>query len=203
MLTLISPHETLLHRVSAGYKLATLPLAAILVFQLESPSALLAVLAVAAGIYAGLGRAFFRQGLSMLRALLPFVVIVTAWHSWTADIEGGVVVILRMIITVSLANLVTMTSRLSDIIDTVERVASPLSRIGINTKALSIAIALTIRFIPVLAQKIELITYAWRARSGRRPGWRIFIPVMLSVLDDANHVADALGARGGATSPTN
>ena len=37
----------------------------------------------------------------------------------------------------------------------------------------------------------------WRARSPRRPGWQILMPVTLLAIDDAEHVAEALRARGG------
>lgn len=199
MLTLISSSETRLHAVPAAPKLLVLCAATILIFQLNEPVALIDVLACVAAIYACLGRSFCRQGAAMLRPLLPFVLIVSIWHGWTGDIRGGLIVILRLAIAVGIANLVTMTTRLSDIIATVERLASPLSHIGLKPKVIAIGVALTMRFIPVLGQKIELIGFAWRARSARRRGWRILLPITLSVLDDAEHVADALRARGGIT----
>jgi biotin transport system permease protein len=38
---------------------------------------------------------------------------------------------------------------------------------------------------------------ALRARSAGKSGWRIVVPLTLSVLNDAEHVANALRARGG------
>jgi len=35
------------------------------------------------------------------------------------------------------------------------------------------------------------------ARSRRRPGWQLVLPLSLAALDDADHVAEALRARGG------
>ena len=45
--------------------------------------------------------------------------------------------------------------------------------------ALALAIALVVRFIPALTQRLSDISDAFRARSPKRPGWRIL------VLDDA------------------
>jgi biotin transport system permease protein len=55
-----------------------------------------------------------------------------------------------------------------------------------------------IRFIPVLSDRLSQISESWRARSPRRPGWRILTPATLAALDDADQVAEALRARGGA-----
>jgi biotin transport system permease protein len=197
MLTLTSPRETWLHGVPAGWKLLALCLATVLLFRIEAPAILAAVLAGLALAYLGFGRAFFRHGLGMLRPLLPFAVVVGLWHAWIGEPMAGAMIVVRLVTAVALANLVTMTTRLSDIVGVVERIAAPLARIGLKPKALALAIALAIRFVPVLGQKIGLIQLAWKARSPHRPGWRIFVPAMLAVLDDADHVADALRARGG------
>ena len=69
---------------------------------------------------------------------------------------------------------------------------------GQPTRTLALAIALTIRFLPVLSDRLSRIAEAWRARSARRPGWRILVPATLATLDDADQVAEALRARGGA-----
>jgi biotin transport system permease protein len=50
----------------------------------------------------------------------------------------------------------------------------------------------------VLTDRITLIRSAWSARSPRRPGWRLLIPTALAALDEAEHVAESLRARGGA-----
>jgi biotin transport system permease protein len=197
MLTLTSPIETWLHRVPAGLKLALLCATTIVLFQLDALPILAGVLAIVGGVYLGFGWMFFRYGLQMLRPLLPFVVVVGLWHLWIDDVPGGLAVILRFFTAVAIANLVTMTTRLSDMISVIEGVAQSFAWLGIKPRAVALSIALTIRFIPVLGQKIELINAAWKARSTRRSRWRIFIPVILAVLDDATHVADALRARGG------
>ena len=58
-----------------------------------------------------------------------------------------------------------------------------------------------IRFTPALIGKARQLALAWRARSPRRPGWRVVLPLTLGALDDADRVAEALRARGGLLLP--
>ena len=78
------------------------------------------------------------------------------------------------------------------------RLLSPLTRLGLPGDRIALAVALVIRFIPVLTERITLIRCAWSARSPRPPGWRLMVPAALAALDEAEHVAEALRARGGA-----
>lgn len=197
MLTLTSPVETWLHPLPAGAKMAALCAATAGLFFITSPVFLAAALVLALGLTASGGTTFFRHGLRLLRPLWPFLVIVGVWHLWTAELREGAAILLRLVAVVMLANLVTMTTRLSDMIGVIERLAAPLRPLGLSPRLLAMAIALVIRFIPVLAERVTQIGDAIRARSGRRPGWRVLVPATLAALDDADHVAEALRARGG------
>lgn len=197
MLTLTSPLKTWLHPVPAAAKLCLLAAFTVVLFLLEDPFSLalcgLAVLALSVSA----GMAFTLHGLRMLRPLWPFLAVVGIWHLWTEDISAGLAIMLRMVAAVAAANLVTMTTRLSDMISVVEGLARPLSPI-LPPRRLALAIAMVIRFVPVLSEKAERIHDALRARSAKRAGWRAIPAISLAALDDAEHVADALRARGGA-----
>ncbi len=195
MLTLTYPSRTWAHPLPAGAKLAALALATTALFALHNPAHLaLAALAVA-GLTASGGRGFARAALRPLVMLWPFIAIVAAWHFWLRD-PAGIAIILRMLTAVSLANFVTMTTRLTDMIAVIERLLRPISRL-IPPARLALAIALTIRFIPVMLLRAEDLSLAWRARSPRPARWRILPALTLSALDDAARVAEALRARGG------
>jgi biotin transport system permease protein len=124
-------------------------------------------------------------------------VILGIWHGWTGEWAAGLLIGSKMLVAVAMANLVTMTTRLDDMIGVVERVASPLARFGVQPRVLAVAIALVIRFTPVLMDKAGQLGQAWRARSAKRVNWRIVLPISLMALDDADHVAEAIRARGG------
>lgn len=198
MLTLTSPVETRLHRLPAGAKLAALCLFTLLLFRLDHPLSLTVAATALGALHMAQGARFLAHALRLLRPLWPFLLVVALWHLWQGAIPSGATILLRLVTAVAAANLVTMTTRLSDMIATLERLASPLRHLGLDPRALSLAVALVIRFIPVLSIRIAQITEAFRARSPRRPGHRILIPAALAALDDADHVAEALRARGGA-----
>lgn len=196
MLTLTSPVETPLHRLPAGLKLAALAVFTLVLFRLSSPLPLAGAAALVAALHLSWGRTFAAHAARMLRPLWPFVLVVALWHLWTGDLNGGAVILLRMATAVAAANLVTMTTRLSDMLAVFETLAHPLSPI-LPPRRLALAFALVIRFIPTLSDRMALLAQAFRARSPRRPGWRLAVPATLAALDGADHAAEALRARGG------
>lgn len=198
MLTLTSPVETWAHRLPAGGKLAVLALVTTGLFALSSLWALGAALAAMVGLYLTAGLPFARAGLGLLWPLWPFILVVGLWHLWSGDLGGGGVVILRMVTAVGFANFVTMTTRLSDMIDVFQGLARPLAPLGLSPRRLALAFALVIRFIPVMLDRLGQIGMSWRARAPGRPRWRVLVPATLAALDDADRVAEALRARGGA-----
>ncbi|SFG85460.1 energy-coupling factor transporter transmembrane component T family protein [Sulfitobacter dubius] len=197
MISLTSPVETRAHGWPAGAKLGALCAATLLLFEIEDLVWQIAFCAGMLLLYALPGRAFLKGGLGRLWMLWPFVALILLWHVLTRDAEAGLVIVLRMITAVGLANLVTMTTKLSDMMAVVRWLAAPLRRFGVRTRSLELAVALVVRFTPVLAAKGQMLSLAWRARSRRRPGWRIIMPFTVLAIDDAEHVAEALRARGG------
>ncbi len=199
MLGLTSPVQTPAHGWRAGPKLLAL---AALTFALFKPVpnefALafgLATLTITALVARHWG--LFTPWARLFRPLLPFVLLLIVWHAVTKTPLEGAVILIRMFAAVGAANLMTMTTRLADLQALVLWALRPLARI-LPTKPLSLAIALMIRFIPVMTDRAAQLSTAWSARSPRRPRARLMAPLLLSALDDADHVAEALRARGGA-----
>ncbi|MFA9231924.1 MAG: energy-coupling factor transporter transmembrane protein EcfT [Microgenomates group bacterium] len=192
MLTLTSQIDTYAHRIPAGAKMAGFAGLTLLLFAVPQPWLL--ALPVATLIVL-CGADFARQSLRALRPLIPLIVLLALWHLWLRDPQG-ITIITRMIIGVAAANFVTMTSTLTDLTRVIERLARPLGPL-ISPKTLALAVGLTIRFVPTMLIRADQITESWRARSAKRPGWRVVLPSTLGALDDAAHTAEALRARGG------
>ena len=197
MISLTSPVRTRAHDWPAGAKLLALAMVTVGLFVTGSVWGQLGWLLAALVLYALPGWRFLRHGLRRLWGLWPFVLVLLAWHLLTGDFAGGVVIVLRMSTAVALANLVTMTTRLEDMQALVLWLLRPLRRVGVRGGAIALAMAMVVRFIPVLTGKGRKLAEAWRARSPRRAGWRIVMPLVVLAVDDAEHVADALRARGG------
>ena len=199
MISLTSPVRTRAHDWPAWTKLLALCLTTLGLFFVESLTAQAVVCAGVLLAYLLPGRVFFRAGMSRLFILWPFVAVVALWHLAVGDFRAGAVIILRMISVVGLANLVTMTTRLTQMTDLMRRLLAPLRWLGIRTDAIELAIALVIRATPALLDKGQNLRDAWRARTHRRPSWRIILPFTLLAVDDAEHLAEALRARGAIT----
>ncbi|WP_146588705.1 energy-coupling factor transporter transmembrane component T [Puniceibacterium confluentis] len=197
MISLTSPVRIWAHSARAGVKLGLLSLATGALFATESP-VLLGVAAAGAGaLYVSGGTEFARAGLRSLRLLWPFLLVIAIWHGLTGQIAAGIAVTLRLLTAVALANFVTMTTQLSDMIAVMSSLLAPVRRLGLSTRALELSVALVVRFTPTLARKGQDLVESWRARSPRRPGWQIVIPMAALAIDDAEQVAEALRARGG------
>ena len=198
MLTLTSPHKTRLHDLPAGAKLAALAGLTIALFQMAAVAPLVGVALSLCALHLAVGGPVFAaHAVRMLWPVWPFAAVVAVWHLWLGDADGGAVIVLRMVCAIAAANLVTMTTRLADMIAVMEGLARPFARV-LPPRRLALGIALVIRFVPVLAERTGHLADACRARSrAKRPGWRIFAPAALAALDDAEHVAEALRARGG------
>ena len=197
MISLTSPVKTRAHGWPAGAKLGGLCAATLVLFSFEALWFQFLILTGTLLIYAAPGRQFLQTGLSRLQILWPFLVLIVLWHVLTADLENGAVIALRMVSAVALANLVTMTTKLSQMVDVITWLTTPLRSIGLKTRSLELAFAMVIRFIPVLVEKGQMLALSWRARSTKRLGWRTIIPFAVLAIDDAEHVAEALRARGG------
>lgn len=199
MLALTSAIQTPAHDWRAGPKVAAL---AVLTLALFWPAPGWGALALAIGMLGvsagvawrwGLGRVWLR----LYRPLLPFVLLLILWHGLTRTPLEGAVILARMAAAVGAANLVTLTTRLSDLQALVLWAARPLAPV-LPGQRLALAIALMIRFVPVMGDRAAQLSAAWAARSPRKPRARLLAPLALAALDDADHVAEALRARGGA-----
>lgn len=197
MLTLTSPVETPLHRWPAWVKLLLVAAGTMLALQVTTLWGTALLLAALTGVYLAQGGAFARAGWRQVRGLWVVVLVILLWHGLSGAWVAGTIVTGRMVFALALATLATMTTRLDAILAVAERLLAPLARLGLSPRAVALAMALTIRFTPVLLDKATLLMQAWRARSARRPGARVVLPLTLLALDDAERVAEALRARGG------
>ena len=69
---------------------------------------------------------------------------------------------------VCLADVFTMTTTLQALMDALAPLLRPLRLLGLRPKKLTLAVALVVRFVPVLLERWRAREEAWRARTGRR-----------------------------------
>ena len=198
MFTNLSSYSTKLDRVSVQKKIVLSCCAAAILFFIKNPLVMFCIFLVLLLIYflAG-GLKFLGLGLYHLKITIPFVIILTVWHLYLGNVDQGVTLIFRLISAFLIANLFLLTSKIHDIILAIQKYSFYLKIFRINPHAVSITLGLFIRSIPILNQRAKNLMLAQSARSTKRSFWRISVPLALSILDDADHVSEALRARGG------
>lgn len=195
MIALYRPGTGVLHRVPAGLKLAALAVGAILLsLYPHDPLSIAVSLLIVVGLY-GVSGLPFRVLLAetwrlrwivlvLAAALLVFVSPVAAWIS-----TGRVVAVLL------LASLLTLTTRMSDLLAVLHRLLQPLRRFGADPEVVALTISLTLTTIPVIAGFAARVREAEQARDVRL-GVRTVVPLLVLALKHADEVGDALAARG-------
>ncbi|WP_454683249.1 energy-coupling factor transporter transmembrane component T family protein [Ancylobacter moscoviensis] len=196
MISLYLSGRTWLHAIPAGWKLIALALVSLTVAPFDSLPLMAGLVLATLALYASLGRAALAQ-VALLRPMWPLFLILLALHAWNGDVLLGLVVCLRILAMVLLANAVTMTTRMDAMMDAVEPLLRPLALFGVAPRAVALAVALMIRLIPLLFALWESLNESYRARTGRRGGWRLLAPFCIQTLRLSHHTAEALAARGG------
>jgi len=186
---------TLLHRVPAGYKLSALAVLAILLMRVQHEIALVSMLFGIVVLYACFGRSYFRR-LAMLRPLWPAMLAIFLAQALTTDVHVGAASVLRLVIMVLLADLVTMSTQMQAMMDALDPILAPLRRFGVSTNRIAFCTAYVIRLVPLLLDQWRQHSDAWHARTGTRPGWRLAAPFFATVMRSAERNAEALDARG-------
>ncbi|MFN4089326.1 MAG: CbiQ family ECF transporter T component [Alphaproteobacteria bacterium] len=184
-----------LHALPAGLKLGALALISTALMPADDWRWMVIALAATLALYASAGRAALAR-LTLLRPLLPLLAIIGLLHGAAGNWLDGLVAVLRLVAMVLLANLVTMTTTMQALMDAVAPILRPFRVFGLDPRKLTLAVALVVRFVPVLLAAWEARAEAWRARTGRRPSPRLLVPFLAETLRLADHVGEALTARG-------
>lgn len=191
---LYRPGDSLIHGLPAGVKLLCLVLFTTAFLTWASPAAVgVAATAAAAGyLAAGFGIRVLAQQIWPLRW---FVLVIALFQLWVTGWRGAVVMAGGLVVCVTAANLVTLTTRVLDLLETLVRVMQPLRRL-VDAERVALLLALTIRSVPLLSGIVSEAREA-RAARGQEREWRTLLSaVVIRSLHHADQLADALAARG-------
>lgn len=160
----------------------------------------------------------------VLRGLRPIVVLIaisavlnafwtegrTLWQ-WgplrlTAEgVERAGMMGLRLVLLVAGASLLTLTTSPIDLTDAIERLLTPLRRVGVPAHELAMMMSIALRFVPTLAEEAERIMKAQMARGAafdRGSLWAraralvpLLVPLFVSAFRRADDLALAMEAR--------
>jgi biotin transport system permease protein len=194
VISLYISRATWLHRVPAGVKLALLAIASLLVLPVGNWILLALACAAVVALYFSLGK-LGPGRLWSLRILLPLVLGIGIFQALFTGLEAALLSVFRILFMVMLADLVTASTPMQDMMRVVLPLFAPFKLIGLKPKTLALSVALVIRFIPVLAAQWSAQSDAWRARSGKRPGYKLIIPFISRALARTDQIAESIVAR--------
>jgi biotin transport system permease protein len=195
MFALYAPGRSAIHRLGAGLKLGFLFAFGLATAFLHGLLPLTALLAIVLALYAlaGLSPRFIWRGLApAFFAIALFAALQAIFAGWQAGLSTA----LRTISLVLGASLVTFTTPFADMIDALTFAARPLSHFGASPAKTGLALALAIRFIPVLMKDYRDIQDARTARGGSRFGALALGPLLIKVLRMSAELSEAIAARG-------
>ncbi|MDG3010909.1 energy-coupling factor transporter transmembrane protein EcfT [Rhodococcus sp. D2-41] len=195
-LGLYHPGRSLLHRTPAGLKLAALVVAIVALtlvvrrpWQLAPAAAVITLLFAAARLPARLVAA-------QLRPLVPMLVVIGAFQWIFTGWRRALVVCGVLALSMALASLVTLTTRVTEMLDVTVRVLGPLRRVGVNPDRVGLVLAMAIRCIPLITELVRSVTEARKARGLGFSLRALAVPVVVGALRSADAMGDALAARG-------
>ncbi|QWU16023.1 energy-coupling factor transport system ATP-binding protein [Paenibacillus sophorae] len=119
-------------------------------------------------------------------------------------LTGGLAV-LRLGLLISLGFLFTETTSGAPLREGLEWAIAPLGRLGVRTRNWSLAVSVTLQFIPWVLGRISLLQLALASRGNRKRGWErwtpkqlslMAVPLLLQVIGMGDELATAIEARG-------
>lgn len=191
---LFHPGNCALHRLSAGWKLLGMVLAVTAVLFLREPWQLGVAAVVTAGLYA-IARIPARVAAAQLWPMRWFLLLVAIFQLIFAGWQPAVMVCGSLLLTVAVAALVTVTTRVTAMLDVFNRLMQPLRR-WVDPDRSGLLLALTIRCIPLMVDIVRDVSDARKARGAHFSLRAMAAPAVVRALRSADALGDALVARG-------
>lgn len=195
MLDLYSPGTSVVHRLTPGWKILAMMVGGTGLFIFDSLPVACGAMVVILALYplAGLTA---KQAWAQVRPLLWVFTIFFALQWWLGSLTSAAFVVVRLAALILLASLVTLTTRASDMIDTITRALGFLRPLGVNPAKIGLAISLALRFIPVLSQITQEVREAQKTRGLERSVIATAMPVAIRTIKMADDISDAIESRG-------
>ena len=127
---------------------------------------------------------------------LPFLLFLGAFNWWQHGWEKALVVTLVIMSSIGMAAVLTLTTTVAEMLEALEKTLAPTARFGVPVEAISLALSLTIRLIPLQFATVGEVLDARKARGADFSITAFGAPVMIRSIRRARVIGDALLARG-------
>ncbi|MRD55550.1 hypothetical protein GH816_03215 [Betaproteobacteria bacterium LSUCC0115] len=203
MLSLYLSEPSWLHRVRPGTKLLVLAAASMALLPSTSLVLLLTVSLLAVLGYLSLLARGRRRLVVLLKTAGLLAGLVGVFQFGLVYSSSGLVLAgelalvsaLRLLALVMLADLVSVTTPITEMLAVFRRILAPLNRLGVSTDTLTLLVGLLIRATSLIQQRLQTIQDAYRVRCGRSAGIRAVAPLVRQTFEANHRLAEALEAR--------
>ena len=194
MIGLYRPGTSVLHRARAGLKLLALLGAVTVIVLLQTPWQLgIAAVVIAAGF--AIARIPARVAAAQLWPLRWLLLLTAVFQVIFAGPDRALMVCGTLLLTVAAAALVTLTTRVTAMLDLCRWLLRPFGR-WVDADRVGLLLALTIRCVPLLATVVSEVSAARKARGQGFSLRAMAAPVVVRALRTADEMGAALVARG-------
>ncbi|MFI7496121.1 energy-coupling factor transporter transmembrane component T family protein [Kocuria sp. M4R2S49] len=183
-----------LTRIPAGYKFAFLFGASLGIYAVTHLGVQVAVFVLASAA-AVLTRTPVARLVRMLLGLVVIVGIVFLTLGFTTTWEAAAVSALRLLSLCLFAYAVSLSTTFSEMLTLFERLLAPTRHLGLNPAQMSLALSMTIRFIPQIRSQYLEVREAQFARGLHNSPLAVLVPLLVRSLESAQQIAAALDAR--------
>jgi energy-coupling factor transport system permease protein len=215
------PGDSVIHKMDPRVKLVLTVLFIIMLFMAKNIYGLLVGIAFTIISYL-LSRIPFSMILKSMKPIIPivtFTAVLNVFFIRTGDllwswrfikiyndaVNTAVFMVVRIVCLIVGTSLLTYTTSPIDLTDAIERLLSPLKRIGAPVHELAMMMTIALRFIPTLIEETDKIMNAQKARGSEldtgtfkekvRGMVPIFIPLFVSSFRRAEELATAMECR--------
>lgn len=212
--------HSILHRLDPRAKLVSMLILMLSFLMLESAASyVVAILFLAGSLWlSGIPVRLVWRGLRPVLFILMFTfvyhmlftkgTILWSWSFIEVTKEGlleGARFVGRIILVILLASMLTLTTKPLDLAQGLEKLLSPLGKLGVPVEQFSLTVVISIRFIPTIKEELDRILLAQKARgydlTALPLGRRIFayipiiVPLLFTTIQRAEQLSYAIEAR--------
>jgi biotin transport system permease protein len=188
------PGSSPLHRMGAGVKLVLLAASVIVVAVLPEWWMTAIALGVAVALFAVAGIPW-RVAVRQLVPVLWILAIAAPLNALFSGWESALAMSLRVSAFVALAAVVTLTTRVSAMLDAMQRALRPFGD-RVDADRIGLVLAMTVRAVPLMVEIVRAVLEARRARGAEGSMRAVAVPVVVRALQTADGMGEALIARG-------
>lgn len=203
MLSLYISSPTWLHTAPAGLKLTALAATSVLLLPATHLGWLLGASIFSAAGFLSLGAPGQRRLVCLIKTAGALALLIGVFQflfslqeaGYETAVHAALVSALRLLSLVLLADLVSVTTPMAELLRAIHWLLAPLQLLGVSIKKLELSMGLMIRMAAMLNQRREAVTQAIKARTSKRVGLRLIAPLVRQIGPQNRQLAEALYAR--------